>query len=66
MEPQEMIDGLVQVLREVYANDTFRTLRLHDKKLGSCQKKLNILCEKPNKTGDFLRDCKFIFSKHFC
>ena len=23
MEPQEMIDGLVQVLREVYANDTF-------------------------------------------
>jgi hypothetical protein len=27
MGPQEMIDGLVQVLREVYANDTFRTLR---------------------------------------
>ena len=23
LEPQEMIDGLVQVLREVYANDTF-------------------------------------------
>ena len=27
MEPQEMIDGLVQVLREVYSDDTFRTLR---------------------------------------
>ena len=23
LEPQEMVDGLVQVLREVYANDTF-------------------------------------------
>src|SRR5881396_4107348 len=23
----------------------------------------NILCEKPNKTGDFLRDCKVIFQK---
>jgi hypothetical protein len=27
MEPQEMIDGLVQVLREVYSDNTFRTLR---------------------------------------